>query len=123
MKIRNGFVSNSSSSSFTIISKKELNYKLLWNVLGVPEEHPLYNIVGNICSCILERAKKVDEHDLEKSIEKWNEQFDKDKLKTIKDGNYLYECIFSSESYGIETFLYENSFDVKLDGFEIISDG
>jgi hypothetical protein len=56
MKVRTGFVSNSSSSSFTVISKKELTEEVIWEVIKVPENHPLYKMSKSICKCIIDQA-------------------------------------------------------------------
>ena len=60
MKIRNGFVSNSSSSSFLIMSKNgELSSKKLLEIFDVKETSPIYSVVKKLSSEIIECTEKM----------------------------------------------------------------
>lgn len=61
MKIRIGFVSNSSSSSFTIWSKKELTTELLMKKLapGLQEKSIGYGMLSEILNVLVNRAKEM----------------------------------------------------------------
>ena len=53
MKIRNGFVTNSSSTNFIIISKKEITTEFLFEKLGFKNDSPLADMGWELCSNIL----------------------------------------------------------------------
>ena len=53
MKIRNGFVSNSSSSSFTIWYKGELTKENIIKALGVDKDNPLYFFAEDLAEYII----------------------------------------------------------------------
>ena len=57
MKIRNGFVSNSSSSSFVILAE-ELTKESLMDVFDVSESSPLIQVVNEIANSILNNAEE-----------------------------------------------------------------
>lgn len=63
MKIRKGFVSNSSSSSFVIGVKgnKELTKDVIVDQLGVPSNSPLYKFTDKLASYLIENTEVVDE--------------------------------------------------------------
>jgi len=65
MKIRNGFVSNSSSSSFLILSKNgELSNEILLNCFDVSDKSPLYPMVKQIVKEIINSSEEltIDEY-------------------------------------------------------------
>jgi hypothetical protein len=54
MKIRNGFVSNSSSSSFVIVSKKgELTKEKLMKAFDISEKSPLYPFAKEVANTMM----------------------------------------------------------------------
>ena len=70
MKIRGGFVSNSSSSSFVIgikdgeMLKNGLNANVLTRILGVENGTPLYNLSKSIAEYISANATEQDEESI-----------------------------------------------------------
>ena len=124
MKLRTGFVSNSSSSSFTIVSTKEVTIDVLREIFGVPEDHPLYDIIDDICKCIMRCAKKVDEDTLRDEIDRWDEDYDKERLKIIESGKILYTgCFGDDDSGSVEAFLCMSRLEYKGADFEFECDG
>jgi len=60
MKIRNGFVSNSSSSSFLILSKNgELSKEILLNSFNVSDKSPLYPMVKQMVKEIINSSEEL----------------------------------------------------------------
>lgn len=103
MKIRNGFVTNSSSTSYIIISKKELTGEYLASKLGLTKETPNYFEIVNVCKSIVNDGKDgFYHHDYEETnYELVKEIFgvktaNKYK-KTIKKGYNIYCGSISSE--------------------------
>lgn len=124
MKVRSGFVSNSSSSSFTIVATKEITIETLRGIFGLPDEHPLSDIAENICQCILSCANRVDPEKLKDDIDKWDEEYDKKQLAIIESGKVLYTGYFSDDDgIGTEAFLCMNGLEYKSADFEMDCEG
>ena len=101
MKIRNGFVSNSSSSSFIVGFKKGLSNKekeqLLLKKMGINENSFFYNIAKEITGCII------------------NSNFIKNKEKLLEEFGYdSFEEMEELESWTTNAFLKceEKNFDI-----------
>ena len=60
MKIRNGFVSNSSSSSFVLACKGEPTESKLLDAFKVPVESPFYDLATKIAEQLVEASKEND---------------------------------------------------------------
>ncbi len=100
MKIRNGFVSNSSSSSFIVGFKKGLSNKekeqLLLKKMGINKNSFFYNIAKEITGCII------------------NSNFIKNKEKLLEESGYdSFEEMEELESWITDAFLKceEKNFD------------
>lgn len=59
MKVRMGFVSNSSSSSFVIGVKGELTADKIMKVFNVDEKSPLHGVAAEMASLLVDRAEEV----------------------------------------------------------------
>lgn len=107
LKIRNGFVSNSSSSSF-IISSKDKNPKLVI-------EAPLKNLDGYVIKSIEElqdyyaKTCYMDEGFNEEELEEEVEDEYQSCINYLGKGHTIYICEVSSEDEGISAFFYDNS--------------
>ena len=115
MKIRKGFVSNSSSSSF-MISSNESNPELTLT---------LKFKIDDLCSHIITSEKDLlkyfdDVLCMEKEeifeYEEWRRFYTKT-INEIKDGKTVYVCKVSSDDcYGIQNVIYTHNLMDKLEG-------
>lgn len=122
MKIRSGFVSNSSSSSFTVVSKKELTEELLLEIFKVPEGHPLTSLVKDICTCIKRQAKPMDLEELQEEIDFGSSRAE-ELLEKSKQGYYCYTGYFGDDCGGAEAFLCMNGIKAETEDFKIECEG
>jgi hypothetical protein len=123
MKIRTGFVSNSSSSSFTVISKKELTEEMIWEAINVPENHPLYKMSKNICKCIFGNAESPDIEELKEEASDGC-SYSQGLLKNIEKGLHVYTGYFGDDSSNsVEAFLCMNGISINTDDFELKCEG
>ena len=96
MKIRNGFVSNSSSSSFIIVCKNvELSSNILMNAFDIEKDSQIYNIVKTVMKILIDNIDitSVDDYmkefyyNTEKDFEERNPK-DFNFLKKIRDNKW-----------------------------------
>lgn len=116
MKIRQGFVSNSSSSSFIIAYKGDFDNEklkaLILEKLKVPQDSPLYFI-----------AKEISRYFSDSNIQEESE-WDDDSLKNLrKKGFKIRSFIASSDACsedGVEEMLYNNNLLGEISTPELI---
>lgn len=122
MKVRNGFVSNSSSSSFVIYSKEELSSETLQKALGVPKNHPLHGFVSKITDLFESNSKPFDVEELKENFEKYECNYSKNILEKIEEGYSAYRCSFHNDGEGMELALYYSEISVDTDDLIIKSE-
>lgn len=126
MKLRSGFISNSSSSSFIITSKEPLTVEYLIKMSKIDENFPLYKFIVNVFEVIVDcsmELKTVD--DLLKNycystVEELIEDRCLGKQEAInffEKKHHLYTGSFSSEDRSLEAGLCETDFDINTEDF------
>jgi hypothetical protein len=125
MKIRTGFVSNSSSSSFLLVMKGESEEEAkqaFRKAFALPSGHPLTSLFDEdpgktILSCVDETY--VGEEGAEKyktEATKWGEELnaeDNQNLEYLKNGYTVCRGSFSDESGTLETALCDADIDFE----------
>lgn len=126
MKTRIGFVSNSSSSSFVIVSKNgNLNAKKLIKAFDVGEQSPLYDLVCEMAKTLVDNSKKT-------TLEELYDYYGADNIKDLpedvqkalkKEGTlYVGECSNDSGEKA-ETVLCDSCFDYEDEEVVILKEG
>lgn len=122
MRLRSGFVSNSSSTSFLIISKDELTEASFFSLMGVSTSSPLAPIFRELFRDVIRQGRtKVDfsTADPKLPIEFWFEDERlsdrmKDRLRQAKkEGLRAYYGMLSSDHSNVQTFFCTDSFEVE----------
>jgi len=124
MKIRAGFVSNSSSTSFLIIAKDDLNKADFFKLMGVEPSSPVAGLFQQLYDDVLDSARtKVDFATANKEVaaEAWfDEKSDRlsarmiEKLRDAKErGLKAYYGWLDSETSMIQTFFCTDSFELE----------
>ena len=124
MYIRNGFVTNSSSTSYVIISDNEIDTEGLIKKLGIEKDSPLYNVFYDVCNRIVENGHEgIYHHSFEESINKelLEDNFSKETaekvIKALAEGKFVYIGTMSNEYDEIESCLAMDCFIIDEDDF------
>lgn len=124
MRIRSGFVSNSSSTSFLIICKGELTEEAFLKLMGISGESPLRPIFVQLFEDVIEQTsvqRTFRPADKRLSVEEWFEserisEKMKERLRDAKGkGLTAYFGMLSSDNTPVQTFFCTDSFEVEDD--------
>jgi len=119
MKIRNGYVSNSSSSSFLICSKEELTKNSLMEISKVDKDSPFYNIIEDIAEFFVNNSEKQtiekikEEYTYDNEIEDYGQKL----IDYINNGFNVYTGSACDDEIGIESYICDQYFDIKKENF------
>ena len=123
MKIRAGFVTNSSSTSFLIIAKEDLNEADFFELMGMESSSPVADLFKHFYQDVVRSATKVDFRTADKgaSVEtllrigrKGLSKRMEEKINEAKrDGLKAYYGELDSETDNIQTFFCTDSFEAE----------
>lgn len=124
MKIRAGFVSNSSSTSFLIIAKDDLNRKDFFELMGVEADSPIADLFSQLYNDVIESAEPpVDFSQANPDVEaeawfnKGSDRLSQRMIEKLRDakkrGLKAYYGGLDSETSAIQTFFCTDSFEVE----------
>ena len=117
MKIRKGFVTNSSSTNFIIICEKELTFNYLYDKLSSSKDSAFESEIKELCNIILNAAKKIENIDISALSEEYGGQLDKVYKKFSKKSCYAYCGSTSSGFDAIESFFTCEPIEFESSGF------
>lgn len=144
MKIRNGFVSNSSSSSFMVMMKnnKKMSEENILETFDIGEKSPLYSFAKDLSKWMNNNLKERDikgihsdwvgsygsenksDDELIQEILDDCDNIDKEDLEKIKNKEYrYYEGSASDEEGGLEAYLCDTEFDIDTETLKIKGGG
>lgn len=124
MKIRMGFITNSSSTNFLIISKKELTSEYLYKKLGFKKGGPLEKQAKILCDDIIkaisENSLRHFEYD-EPNIENIKDVFGEHSAKVFRDrvGFHVYWGYTSNDEELLTCFFTTDCFEIEEKDFYI----
>jgi len=126
MKIRAGFVSNSSSTSFLILAKEDLNEREFFKLMGIARDSPVADLFTQFYRDVLESARtKIDFSKVPRNVppETWFRDerggLTPHMVRKLKEaqmrGLKAYFGYLDSETNNIQTFFCTDSFEVEND--------
>lgn len=124
MKIRTGFITNSSSTNFLILSKEELTEEMLFKKLGFTEDGKLANQGHALCDDIMSGIRRGGLRYFNyktPSCENINEVFGPKAAKKFEmmKGAYSYWGFTNSDDTPFAQFFTTDSFEVEEKDFYI----
>lgn len=111
MKIRSDFVTNSSTTSFVIISKGKFTKKKFFDLVGLQTGSPLTPVFQTLFLLLEEKMNP-----LSNSLE-FNDNIDLKRMidESLKEGKYVYSGRLSSDDNILESYFCTDSFEMKDD--------
>jgi len=123
MKVKADFVTNSSSTSFVLISNGEFTKESLFALVGVSEESPLRHIFATLFECLIDNMIPASDYrarnyysydDLVAFVGKeFSEETAHRVAEAQKRGSRVYIGELSSENGEIQSFFCCDSFELE----------
>ena len=119
MKIRMGYVTNSSSTNFLILSKKELTVEYLYKKLGFKENSPIRDEAIELCEDILCGISKgwdyfdFEQINYEEIKETFGESIANKYIKYNNKGYKAYIGYTNSDGNTLTSFFTTDSFEIN----------
>lgn len=121
MRIRAGFVSNSSSTSFLIITRDELEEGAFLDLMGVAPDSPIAGLFRELFSDVVAASQYIDFERVDRRVspESW---FRGDRLSTVmvdrlrqaaEKGLKAYVGTLSSDNTPVQTFFCTEAFELE----------
>jgi len=111
VKIRSDFVTNSSSTSFVIVSKGEFTKELFFKLVGLQENSPLIPVFEKLFFLFKEKMAVLDNSNLFADNVELKRIID----ESLKTGKMVSHGKLSSEDDRLESFFCTDSFEMKND--------
>ncbi len=117
MKIRKGFVTNSSSTNFLIISKQEINLEYLINKMTDGKSSIFDEEIKELCITMMDRIECVETIKKEDIHDKFGIQVEKIYESFKKDGCFIYIGSTEDSDPGLASFFALYPMEIKTDDF------
>jgi len=117
MKIRKGFVTNSSSTNFLIISKQEINLEYLINKMTDGKSSIFDEEIKELCITMMDRIECVETIKKKDIQEKFGIQVEKIYESFKKDGCFIYIGSTEDSDPGLASFFTLYPMEIKTDDF------
>ncbi len=120
MKIKADFVTNSSSTSFVLISDDDLDINIFYEWFGISPDSDFTYIFDELFNAIKYDSKLIEEELMGESVEKYLSKFylesEKDRVeKAMKEGKKIRIGKLRSDENDIQTFFCLDSFIIDDD--------
>ena len=120
MKIRDGFVTNSSSTNFIIISKEELTEEYLYKKLGFKKNSPFREEGLELCQYMLNRNYfETDELDYENVKSTFGEKTAERFKEAIKKNYYIHTGSTNSDDPPLASLFTCDSLEIDEKDFYV----
>lgn len=119
MKIRDGFVTNSSSTNYIIISKKELTHEYLYKKLGFSKTSRMMPLGSDLSTDILRGVESgvrwfdVEKIDYDTVLEIFGEETAKKYKELTQKGFYTYLGHINSDDSCLTSFMTTDRFEIN----------
>lgn len=113
MKIRNGFVTNSSSTNFIIISNQEITREFLNKQLNPFNDKRFKNEIEILCEAILYKKNLINDADIDSLQKEYGGKIKKIYNKMKKKKCFIYVGELTTEESSFEAYMACSPFEYK----------